>query len=871
MWTPAEWIARLRTAIWRRSDADLEEEVRSHLTMAADDAARSGLDPSAATRRPVLRAGRADTALEALRDRRGFRWVGEVAADARYGLRRLMASPAFATAAIASVALGVGLNTAVFSVVDAALLRPLPYRDADQLVTFGVAVPTRDGPFAELEATPNWHLAGLRRMSSVFEQVEVHGRPASRPLATPTQEPLDIGALTPAFTDFLGVPPQLGRALSEDDVRSDDVMLISDGYWQRAFGRSPHAIGATIPFADRSRTVVGVMPSTFRYMVGHGTDGWRAIAAPGGDVIVGRLRAGLTLPDAQQRVTQAIQAPGAQWRPAAVTLYPATWERGRHYFGGQSESSTPVLYSLLAASGLLLAIGCVNLISLLALRIVGRQREVAMRLALGATRGRVARQLAVEAVIIGALGVAAAVCVAWGAIAVVPAIVPPALESQLFLVSVPVLDSRVFGFGAVVCLVVLGASASGCALVAGRVGASGQAARSGGRTIGLARWHRRMQGGLQATQVAIAALLLAGSGVLLLSMFRLATIPPGFNAEGLMYASFDDRALQFQERPAMTDALLERLRTHPAFTEVTMAEIPVSGNFDGHVLVEAGLSGMSPATPVMGFRVRPDYFAMTGILLREGRLFGDADRAGAPAAIVSERLARLHWPGLSGIGQRFRLYPTSDWLTIVGVVNDVRTLAIQEGRVEVYRPASQAGEGRALLFRTRGSLDAAAAVIRTTLRDVDPRVVVMRVGPVELADSWGAGSATRFYGVLFGLFAIVAVVTAALGLHALSAHALTRRTGEIGVRMALGASPRRVARLMLAETVMPVVAGLGAGLAAAWWLLPLLEQRLFRVAPRDPVILSTIAVVFLVVAVSAVWIPVRRATRIDPAITLKAE
>jgi putative ABC transport system permease protein len=872
----SEWVARARAALRRRPDSDLEEELRLHLEMTAEDLCRRGHSLESAARVAVVQAGRVESAIEALRDQRGLRWLSETAADVRHAVRGLARSPGFATVAITSLALGIGANVVVFSVVDAALLRPLPYRDADRLVKVAVTVPSRDGTMFQMDATGRWHLDGLRSMPQVFEQVEAYSPPLPRALATGVDASPWVGAFTPEFPAFLGVSPQIGRTFTDDDVRSGDAIILSDAYWLRAFNRAPDVVGSAIAFADRTHVVVGVMPPSFRFFVGHDTDGWTSTNAHDADLLIARLRPGLTMPQAQREADAFLKDPAARWKPAGVEIYEAEWGRGEQYLWTGAPSTRTMLFSLSGAAGLLLLIACANIANLLLVRTVGRRREIAMRLALGATRARVVRQFLAEGAVLASAGSAAAAFVAWAGIAAVPILTPSALNHALFEVSVPQLDMRVLAFGCVVGLLTALTSAAGAMLLSLRLGVSENTLRGTPRPLGATRGQRRLQRAFQAIQVAIAVLLLAGAGVLMLSLYRMSTVPVGFRAAGLVHAGlylpgFDP--LTPAQRTVWMDALVDRLRASPGLDVVTAAPAPVQGTTSGALFLLEENGSPAPVLPVESFHVRPEYFGIVGLTLKQGRPFGNDDRRGAPpVAIISELAARRHWPDRSPLGQQFRLYPTSDLLTVVGVVNDVRTLALREGRVQVYVPSAQSHESRELLFRATRPIDEVTSTVRATVRDLDPRASVVAVRSVDrLFQTGHPGAATRFYAALFGLFATIGVMTAAVGLYGLVSYAVSRRTPEIGIRVALGSSSAGVRRLMLAEALAPIAAGVAAGLVATWWATPLLVPHLFRVDPRDPWILAGIVVVFLAVGTAAVAVPVRRAMRIDPAAALRVE
>lgn len=864
------WLRRLRARVrYRHFDRDLAEELETHRVMKERELLSSGLAADEARGQARRDLGNVMLAREDARAVWIAPWLESVGQDIRLALRLVVRDPGLSIVACLTLALGIGVNAAIFSVVDAALFRPLPYKNADRLVDLLVTVQTRGGDDVQVEVTGR-RIEELRGVNSVFEGVDAFSGPQPKALATGSDLSPLVGAFTPTFPGFLGVAPQLGRAFDRDDVLARDGIVISDAYWRQAFNRDPNVIGKTIAFSDQICVVVGVMPPTFRYFVGAQTDAWLPLAERDGDRLAARLRPGISLEQAQRDLRTALAGPGLTWRPRQVELHRADWNRS-------DRSTRTMLFSLLGAVGFVLVIACANVANLLLARTLTRQREIAVRSALGASRFRVARQFLIEGLLLAGLGGAVATVLAWGGIKAIPAIVPANLTHSLMGASLPELDVRVLAFG------ILAVTVSGIlcgampALRASHSAATGGLLAGGQSIAGVSRGQRRVRHAFQALQVAMTLVLLAGAGLLLSSLLRLVSVPTGFVPEDLGYASLTFPRNAYTQ-PAQTTAfynqLIARLATVPGFRAATVGPPPVSG-YAGYQFHPEGSDDEREATavPLELFPVRTDYFRVAGIPLREGRVFGPEDGPSAPpVAIISENAARRLWPGRSAIGQRFRWYPAVPPLTVVGVVPHIRTINLARAGGEVYVPAAQGGEVASLVFRTTGEPAPAIAAIRAEARSIDPTVTVGRIGMVDkLFAEFDPIGSSRFYALLLGLFAGVGLLTAAVGLYGLLSYSVSRRTHEIGVRIALGAGIARVRWLMIADAFVPVGAGMVVGLVAAGWLSRLIASQLFQVTPGDPATLVAIAMLFVVVSAVAVIAPVRRATRIEPAEALRTE
>jgi len=874
-------IGRLRTAFRpRRIDRDLQDELESHLAMEADELRRRGHEPGAAARVAVLRAGGVAPAMDALRDERGLSWLLDAVRDVRYACRGLLRARGLAAVAVVSLALGIGASTLIFSIVDAALLRPLPYRDADRLVDMQRVVETVTGARARIRVDGS-RIDQIRAMSQVFEGAAALSDAGSLALADGPEISLGVGAFAPGFPAFLGIAPQLGRDFTDDDVTAGDRIVISDAYWSRAFNRDPDVIGATVPLASGARVIVGVMPPTFRYFVGGQTDAWLPTAEGEASQVVARVRAGLTIDEAQRELNVLLARPDAAWKPLGIEIQPGDWNRAGQYFGQGGRSTRAMLSSLFGAVGLLLVIGCANVANLLLSRTLARQRDIAIRRSLGATRVRVALQLLTDGFLLAGIGTAAAAVLVWWGIHALPSIVPAELALSAFSVGLPQFDARALAFGGMVsaCSALVCGSASAARAFASD--AAGDVLAGGQRVAGPTRAVRRTHAAFQTMQVAMTVVLLAGAGLLLASVYRMATMPPGFDPTNLGYASLDFSTVGWTGRAGLAprgeflDSLATRVKAMPGITDAIVGQLPVAGFANQGFLPEAPGEPVSDPVRTSSYYVGSDYFAFVGTRIVAGRSFdGDDARGGPPVAIVSEHTARQVWPSGDWIGQRFQRWGEADepFLTVVGVAEDVRAISLMEDEATVYLPIAQAFDPGSILFRTTGDEAAAIAVVRTAARAVNPKVTVTAVGTVDgFFERRAPIGVARFYGAFLSLFAIVALTIAMIGLYGTLSYSVSRRRHEIGVRLALGASAARVRGMMAREILAPVVVGLVAGVAASLWASRFIASQLFQVEPHDPVILGTIVLLLTLASVVAAIVPTRRAAQVDPAQALRAE
>jgi predicted permease len=814
--------------------------------------------------------------------------------DLRYALRGLRQRPGFALVAVVTLALGIGANTAIFSIANGVLLRPLPYAEPDRLVMLWGH--RAQEPLAELSVPEYWDLSertrtltGLAAFADGSMSLTGDGAP----------ERLRVGFMTATAPGVLGAAPVRGRGftVAEDLPGRPLAVLLSDGLWRRRFGADPSVIGRTLTLDDAPATVVGIMPPDFQlpsHFGGAAMELWAPLQLdPAADrsqrgwhylLGVGRLRAGVTARDAS--------------REASTLMRGMLAEHPREYRPDFDGSATtvrqeavgdvrPAILVLLGAVALLLLIACANVAGLLLARAEGRQREIALRTALGAGRGRLVRQLLTESLLLaavgGALGLVAAVWGVRGLVLAAPSSIP-----RLEAVGI---DGRVLGF--TLCVIVVTGVLFGLApaLHAARPDLSG-ALGDGGRGGTARRARHRVRRALVAAQVALALVLLTGAGLLVQSFLRLRQVDPGFQPERLLTARIELSQLRYatnESARAFYRGLLERLRALPGVRQAAVARaLPMTGRLeigDWSFILEGQASSPPLPTdwhPADWQVVSPDYFRTMGIPVLGGRALEDGDRLDAPGAIVVNRtLARQVWPGRNAVGQRVLLGGggvDSVWRIVVGVVGDVRHRGLAAPpRPEMFLPYAQfpAGTGSAaralyLVVRTAAEPTSLVPSVRAALASLDPNVPLATVQTMEDAmGSWAAER--RLLMLLVTSFAALAVVLGAVGIYGVMAHLVAQREREIGVRVALGAVPQEIVRLITVQGMTMVGLGILAGAIASLAATRLLRSLLFEVRPSDPVTLLSTAVALVGVAAIAMVVPALRATRVDPIDALRAD
>jgi putative ABC transport system permease protein len=864
-----------------RVDRDLSAELESYVDLLADEKHGSGMDDATARRAARLDLGGVAPVAESVRASRAGAGLERVWQDVRYALRGLRRSPAFAAMAITLLALGIGANTAIFSIADASIFKPVPYKNPDQLVE--MAYVSQRGTVEERRQIGlSWKaLDRWREQRQVFAGIATFAYArAMRVDGALAGSPTMVGQLSPDVLELLGLSPRLGRPFVADDLQNGAVVLLSEPFWTQIFHRDPAVLGRTLTMDGRPYVIVGVMPASFLFRVGgRNTVAWipydeaadRARANPRGGSTIMRLRPGLSLAAAEREVDAAalrMQEGAVGGEPWEVDLMPfdsRSWSR----------NATPTtLLVLLGAVTCVLLIACANIANLLLSRVFARQREIAVRSALGATRGRIIRLFLTEGLVLASIGGLAAVILAWWIVIAAPTLIPGTLG--LFGVNQPMLDSRALAFCALtvvltslLCGLAPSWRASQSDITSGLEGSP--------RVAGAGRGSRRLRHTLQAVEVALTLVLLSGAGLLAASFVRMTTTETGFDIDNLAYVSLSLPTARYPAAAVQRefyDGLLERVRHVPGVRAATYGP-PPSGSGWGNFIPR----GRENDAAVRGgqlslYKVDPDYFAVAGIPLKEGRGFGPDDGAGSPpVAVIDEQTARLQWPGQSAIGQQFRYSPLVPWITVVGVAGHIKTKAFTAttGTSQAYFPSAQDSSQayRALLVRAEDPLTW-MSVVRTVARDADATLLMPT--PALVANDYDdALTGPRFYLSLMAALGGLALLTAAIGLYGVLNYSVTQRSREIGVRITLGAGPRQIQGLVLGEALPPVLAGAAAGLVGSWWLTRYISSLLYQVTPHDPMTLTVVVAVLVGVALLAAVAPARRAARVDPVTTLRLD
>jgi putative ABC transport system permease protein len=879
-------------------ESELDAELRAHLEHETEKHVRAGLSFAEAQRRARLDLGGLEQVKEECRDARGVNFVETTIQDLRYGLRQLRRNPAFTAVAVLTLALGIGANTAIFSVVNAVLLNPLPFPEPGRLI--GLHASYLNFEFGNI-SFPNF--LDWRKENHSFSAMAVFRSIRMSLTGLGEAERVNAEFITSGLFPLLGVKPLLGRTLApgEDRIGAAPVVLINERLWRRKFEASPDVLGKVLTLDGKGFTIVGVIPATFHMGLMNADIPDRDAYVPLGQWVnhilmvrgaglgiagVGRLKPGVTLKQARADMA-AVTAALAQAYPDADRGVGATLLPLKDEIVGNVR---PLLWVLLGAVGFVLLIACVNVANLLLARAITRRREFAIRSALGAGRRRVVRQLLVESMLLATAGGAFGLLLAfWGTragLGLLPSSLPRSNEVGV--------DMRVLIFTALVSLlagIVFGVAPA----IKGSRQDLRQVLNEGGRRESGAR--HRAQGTLVAIEMALALVLLVGAGLMIRSMARLWNVDPGFNPRNLLIFGYAfppsmsaANAGTMQAKCRELEGKIESI-PHVDAVALTWAAFPMDGGDDVQFWVEGRPKPHSENAmkSAVSYDVGPQYFRAMGIPLLRGRVFSDQDNEQAPrAVVVDEVFARKFFPSQNPLGKRIVTngIHSSDFdqvAEIVGVVGHVKQWGLGADdanplRAQVYRPLAQLPvalkalpvTGIGVVVRSNAEPPALMGAIRRATGELSKEGVVWGVRTVENIISESL-STRQFAMTLLGAFAGLALLLAGLGIYGVVSYLVGRRTHEIGVRMALGAERRDVLRIVLGEGLRVAFIGIALGVAGALALTRFLSGSLYGVTPTDPLTFILVSLLLTVVALVAAYIPAHRATRVDPMAALRCE
>jgi putative ABC transport system permease protein len=797
--------------------------------------------------------------------------------DLRYGLRRLSKSPGFTLVAAGALALGIGANTAIFSVVNAVLLRPLPYPEPEQLVQIWESRPRMN--MARVESSPNEFLAWADESQS-FSQLAAVDFASFNLTGRGEPERVSAALVTASYFPLLGAAPAHGRAFlpEEDQPGKDNVAVLGHDLWQNRFGGDPAVVNQTVSLDGVACTVVGVMPRGFRLpndarlarpVAFNAEDRTR----PGSHFlqVFGRLKDGVTRERAEAemagiaaRLEQTFASTNVGHQIVLVPLHEQLVGDVR-----------PALLVLLGAVGLVLLIACANLANLLLARAEARRKEVAVRAALGASRWRIVRQLLAESVLLAALGGGAGLLLAaWGVDILVG--LDPAGVRRVGEVG---LDAGVLAFTVALSLATGLLFGLAPALQASKTDFV-ETLKEGGRSTGGGPGRSRLRGALVVSEVALTLVLLVGAGLLVKSFARLLEVDPGLDPRGVLTLDLSLPPAKYAERhqiAAFYQQLLAEVAALPGVeTAGAVSVLPLAGDDNSNFVQIEGRPPLPPGQALRAGRrnVSTDYFNALRIPLKAGRGIAPSDAADAPpVAVINEAMARSFFAGEDPLGKRLRTGgDKSPWVTVVGVVGDVRHRGLEvDTRPEMFFPHAQSPSRQmTLAVRTAGDPVSLVGPVRERVRAVDQD---QPVGNVKTMETWVAESVAsrRFSVLLLGVFALVAAALAAVGIYGVVSYGVAQRTHELGLRIALGARPRDVLRLVIRQGMRMTLIGAALGLAAALALTRVMSGLLYGVTATDPVVYAGVALLLVGVALLACYVPARRATKVDPMEALRHE
>jgi predicted permease len=856
-------------------DDERAREIQSYIEIETDENIARGMSREEARWAAHKKFGNATYVREEIYRMNTIGFLESLWQDLRYAFRSLWRNPGFAATAIVTLALGIGANTAVFSVVDAIIFRPLPYRNPGQLVS--IEWVSRNSPqfphpgLHSLEEIEDWRaqkqiFAGVEPFSSMHDVNSPKGKVGLFPTVS----------ISTAIPEMLGVRPTLGRGFLPEDGQPgrDQVALISDGYWAREFGSDPAILGKTITLDNHAYTVVGVMPRGFEFPPGMRPDAWVPwTKKSNGSMfnILARLRPGLGIDQAQREtalVSDRIHCFDEELRRNSI---PAMWRVERRL----DPQARTALLAMLGAVGFVFLIACANVANLMLSRGATRQREIAIRAAIGASQVRLLRHFLVESLVLSVAGGVAALILASWMTHLIFAILPMRLQ-YLFMGYESALNGRVFVFVGII--TVLACLLSGLtpafrAARGNRILGLTETSRLAGTTRALRRFHIVFQ----SLQVGLALVLLIGAGLMANSFARLILTKSGFDTKNLWLVEVSvPSTYKAPQAFSFYDQLKALVKTFPGVQSATISRgAPAARGYASFRIFPEGASDAEAATG-LEFFVAQDYFATLGIPIVGGRNFGPEDGPSSPpVAIIDSRCAASFWPGQSAIGRRLHSNSSSSLVTVVGIAAPVKTGAFAErNNCQLYKPFSRAPFYASLVIRMAGNPGPVLAQLRATVATLNSKAKITDTATFDelyAIQDRSIANAPRFYLILMLIFAGVALATAAVGIYGVLSYSVAQRTSEIGVRMAMGASARDIRMLLIRAVLAPVSTGIVLGIVTSLWLTRLLRTLLYEISPNDPITIISVIGFLLLVSLAACFLPCRRAVRVDPMTALRVE
>src|SRR5215813_9263829 len=880
-------IGQMRALLQKdKVERDMDKELRFHLEMEIEGNVKRGMSPAEARRQALMSFGGIEKFKEECREVRGAPFIDSLLQDIRYGVRILVRNPGFTVVAVLTLGLGIGANTAIFSVIYGVLMRPLPYKDGNQLV-----IVQQQAPLAHILNVPFSvkEVQDYRDQNQTLDSVVEHHSMSFTLLGGKEPQRVATGVVSANFFDVLGVKPLLGRTFVDADEQhgSDAVIVLSYQYWKQSHGGDPNIVGRTFQMNNRPHTVIGVLPPIPQYPIEQdvymptshcptrSSEQFTSNRNARMMSVFGRLKPGVPVSQAQADLSTLASNLQQQYPDS----YPANRGYAANVVSLQEEltrRAKPTLLILLGTAGLVLLIACANVANLTLARLMRREREMAIRSSLGAGRGRLIRQLLTESTLLSFAGGVLGLALAAGGLQLLVSFAARFTTRSneikidglvlLFTLVISVATGLIFGL--------MPAFSSDKNLTG--------ALKEGGRsTAGLKR--QRVRNLLIIAQVGVSFILLIWAGLMVRSLIKLQHVNPGFDPERVLAMRISPNWSKYntnQETIDLLQRILDKARSEPGVLSAALGSTyPLNqlgitnGPFNRGFQIENRPVPEGELQPQADFRTAStDYFETVRQPLVRGRTFADSDKDKAPlVAVINQSTARHRWGDDDPIGRRISFDRGQTWLTIVGIVGDVRQYGLDKDPAdEIYIPLAQGGFGGNLLVRTALDPMSISKLMRDAVYEVDSDTAVDRVQTLEQVRS-DAVASPRLTAILLGMFAGLALLITAAGIAGVMALSVNQRTHELGVRLALGASPGKILRMVMTQGMFFVMIGLTAGLAGALLLGRLMSALLYAVAPTDPITFVAVGAVLLGVAAAACFIPARRVTSIDPMLALRSE